>query len=190
MSASEATATKVPLKDRKAAEIEAILAKYPRKQSGVLPLLYLVQEDEGWVSSESVHEVAEICEVHPTQVQEVVSFYPMYNRKPVGKYTLRVCGTLPCALCGSDGLMDYLKEKLGVGVGEVTEDGQFTIKRMECLGACSEAPLMIVDKQIQTHLTRAKVDDLLERCAKGEDFSGDVCNSDPNRSDRPESASD
>lgn len=174
---SPAATDRQPLAVRRAAEIEAIMKKYPSRQSAVMPLLFLVQEEDGWISDEAVHEVAEICGVHPSEVQEVTSFYTMYHREPVGKYVLWVCGTLPCALCGADGLFAYLKEKLQVGMDEVTPDGLFTIKRMECLGACSEAPLMLLGNTMQTKLTRAKVDELIERCRKGEDFSNNMTNS-------------
>lgn len=166
-----------PLAQRKAAEIEAIMKKYPSRRSAVMPVLFLAQEEEGWISEATLHEVAAICGIHPSEVQEVTSFYTMYHREPVGKYVLWVCGTLPCALCGADGLFNYLQEKLGVGMDEVTPDGNFTIKRMECLGACSEAPLMLLNNTMATNLTRAKVDELLERCRQGEDFSGGITNS-------------
>lgn len=169
--------TRKPLAQRKAAEIEAIMKKYPSRRSAVMPVLFLAQEEEGWISEETLHEVAEICGIHPSEVQEITSFYLMYHREPVGKYVLWVCGTLPCALCGADGLFDYLKETLEVDLDEVTPDGLFTIKRIECLGACSEAPLMLINNTLQTNLTREKVDDLLERCRQGEDFSNNITNS-------------
>ncbi|MBI3737197.1 NAD(P)H-dependent oxidoreductase subunit E, partial [Candidatus Sumerlaeota bacterium] len=117
--------TTAPLKERRAAEIEAIMKKYPIRRSGVMDVLYLVQKDEGWISPAAMTEVAEICSMEETEVMEMVSFYTMYHRGPVGKNVFWVCGTLPCALCGSDGLMAYLKEKLGVGLNEVTPDGLF-----------------------------------------------------------------
>jgi NADH-quinone oxidoreductase subunit E len=166
-----------PLAQRKAAEIAAIMKKYPSRRSAVMPVLFLVQEEEGWIPEPAIHEVAEICGIHPSEVQEIISFYTMYHREPVGKYVMWVCGTLPCALCGAEGLRSYLKEKLGVGLDEMTPDGLFTIKHMECLGACSEAPLMLLNNTMQTKLTRAKVDELIERCRKGEDFSNRATNS-------------
>jgi NADH-quinone oxidoreductase subunit E len=165
------------LAQRKATEIAAIMAKYPSRRSAVMPVLFLVQEEDGWVSDESLHEVAEVCGVHPSEVQEVTSFYTMFHREPVGKYVLWVCGTLPCALCGADGLFTYLKETLKVEMDEVTPDGLFTIKRIECLGACSEAPLMLINNTLHTKLTQAKVNDLLEQCRKGADFSNGITNS-------------
>lgn len=157
-----------PLKERRKAEIDAIMAKYPVKRSGVMALLHLVQGDEGWISPEAMAEIAEICQMQPSEVMEMVSFYTMYHRRPVGKYVLWVCGTLPCALCGSDGLIDYLKRQTGAGMDEVSPDGVFTIKRAECLGACSEAPLMLVNDKMEIRLTRAKVDEILRLCRAGE----------------------
>ncbi len=163
-----ATATPtIPLKTRKAAEIEAIMKRYPVRRSGVMDVLYLAQKEYGWITPEAMNEIAEICEMEPAEVMEMVTFYIMYHRKPVGRNVFWVCGTLPCALCGSDGLLAYLKEKLGVGVDEVTPDGRFTIKRAECLGACSEAPLMLVNDKMETKLTRAKVDEIIEKCRRG-----------------------
>lgn len=151
----------IPLAQRRAAEIEKIMARYPVRRSGVMAVLYLAQRDLGWITPEAMEEVAEICDMQPSEVMEMVSFYTMYHRKPVGKCVLWVCGTLPCALCGAEGLVDYLKEKTGADVDEVSADGLFTIKRAECLGACSEAPLMLVNDKLETKLTRKKVDQIL-----------------------------
>ena len=167
--ANNATLDKTaPLMERKAVEIEAIMKKYPDRRSGAMAVLWLVQDDAGWISAEAMEEVAEICEMQPSEVLELVTFYTMYHRQPVGKYVFGVCGTLPCALCGSDGLIEYLKEKLGVDPGEISEDGLFTIKRMECLGACDEAPLMLVNKRLASKLTRRSVDEIILRCRQGE----------------------
>lgn len=154
-----------PLAKRKALEIEKIMKKYPIRRSAVMDLLFLVQEEdpEGRITPEATEEIGEICEMTPAEVAEMITFYTMYHREPVGTHVFWVCGTLPCALSGSDGLFEYMKEKLGVGLDEVTEDGLFTIKRMECLGACSEAPLVLAGKKMVTKLTRAKVDDLIDR---------------------------
>jgi NADH-quinone oxidoreductase subunit E len=161
-------AKKASLAERHAARIEAIASKYPTRRSGVMDLLWLVQEEEGWISTDAMEEIAAICGIQPCEVVEMVSFYTMYNTAPVGKFVFQVCGTLPCAVCGADGLLDYLTEKLGVGVGETTEDGLFTIKKVECLGACSEAPLMLVNKRMALRLTRAKADEIIKRCRLGD----------------------
>jgi NADH-quinone oxidoreductase subunit E len=148
--------------------IETLRAKYPTRRSLLLPVLWLIQEEDGWISSECMDEAAEICDCTRAEVMEVVSFYQMYNREPVGKYVLGICATLPCALCGSDGLYDYLNEKLeGIGWNGTTDDGLFTIQRRECLGACDVAPVMLVNQKIETKLTRAKVDLILEECRAG-----------------------
>lgn len=148
-------------------EIVRLRGMYPDRRSTLLPILWLIQEDEGWISAESMEEAAQVCDCALAEVMEVVSFYQMYNRRPVGKYVLGICATLPCALCGSDGLYDYLREKLGIGWNETTEDGLFTIQRRECLGACSEAPLMLVNQELEIKLTRARVDEVLEECRGG-----------------------
>ena len=147
--------------------IEALMKKYPTRQSALLMVLWIVQEEDGWISPEIITEVAGICECTTAEVNEVVSFYQMYNRKPVGKFVLGVCGTLPCALCGADGLYEYLSEKLDIQYGEVSEDGLFTIQRRECLGACSESPVMLVNRKLETRLTRAKIDAILDECRSG-----------------------
>ncbi len=164
--------TRPPLTDndlytRRRGEIDTLLAKYPRRRAVLLPILWLIQEEDGWISPELMEQAAAICDCTPAEVHEVVSFYQMYNRQPVGKYVLGICGTLPCALCAADGLYAYLKEKLGIGWNETSGDGLFTIQRRECLGACSEAPVMLVNQEIETKLTRAKVDAILEECRAG-----------------------
>lgn len=145
-------------------ELEEIMARYPDKRSGLIPVLWLVQRKLGWVPDEVFPELAEAAGVAATEVEEVVSFYTMFNRKETGHYILQVCKTLPCALCGGLGLSKYLQETLKVGLNEPTADGVFTILEVECLGACSEAPLMLVNEKMETRLTREKVDRILERC--------------------------
>jgi NADH-quinone oxidoreductase subunit E len=152
------------LYERHKARIEELANKYPTRRSMLLPILWIVQEEDGWISPEIMTEVAEICECTPAEVNEVVSFYAMYNRTPVGKYVLGICATLPCALCAADGLYDYLSQKLGITWNETTSDKLFTIQRRECLGACSEAPVMLVNQELECKLTRARVDAILEEC--------------------------
>jgi NADH-quinone oxidoreductase subunit E len=150
--------------DRHREAIEELRAKYAAARSMLLPILWLIQEEDGWISPECMEEAADICRCTPAEVLEVVSFYPMYHRKPVGRYVLGICATLPCALCGADGLYEYLSEKLRIGWDETTPDGLFTLERRECLGACSEAPVMLVNQMLETNLTRVKVDAILEEC--------------------------
>lgn len=147
--------------------IDALMKKYPTRKSAMLPILWVVQEEDGWIAPELIGEVAGLCECTTAEVNEVVSFYQMYNRKPVGKYVLGICGTLPCALCGADGLYAYLSEKLDIKYDGVSEDGLFTIQRRECLGACSESPVMLVNRKLETRLTREKIDVILDECRSG-----------------------
>lgn len=145
-------------------QIEKIMSRYPTRRSGMIPVLWLVQRKLGWVPESVYPEVAECVGSTPTEVQEVVSFYTMFHRKPVGKYVLQVCKTLPCALVGGLGVRDYLLKKLKVKLNEVTADGVFTVQEVECLGACSEAPLMLVNETLETRLTPEKIESILERC--------------------------
>lgn len=155
------------VRERHGERIDALRAKYPDARSMLLPVLWFIQEEDGWISPECMEEAADICECTKAEVMEVVSFYQMYNRAPVGRYVLGICGTLPCALCGADGLYDYLSEQLGIGWNQTDGDGLFTIQRRECLGACSEAPVMLVNQVLETKLTRERVDAILEECRAG-----------------------
>jgi NADH-quinone oxidoreductase subunit E len=153
--------------DDKLAKVNEIIARYPegRHKSALLPVLHLAQESfGGWLSVEAMDYVAELLKLEPIEVYEVATFYSMYNLKPVGKYLFEVCQTGPCMVKGSDGIIDYIKEKLGIGVGETTADGMFTLKTVECLGACGYAPMMQLGKHYREHLTKEKVDAIIEEC--------------------------
>lgn len=129
-------------------EIEKILAKYPlnRKKSAVMPLLDLAQrQNENWISKDVISTISEILEMPEIKVYEVASFYTMYNLKPVGKYLLQFCKTTPCMLRGIDQLMKIAQDKLGIKKEETTEDNLFTIKEVECLGACVNAPIVQIN---------------------------------------------
>jgi NADH-quinone oxidoreductase subunit E len=147
--------------------INELLSRYPedKKKSALLPVLHEVQDaHDNWLSIELMDKVAEILEIKPVEVYEVVSFYSMYNRKPVGKYMFEFCKTSPCCLRGVEDLMDYTCEKLGVEPGEITADGLFTVKGVECLGACGYAPMMQLGDFYKEHLTKEKIDQLIEDC--------------------------
>ncbi|MGZ3881652.1 MAG: NADH-quinone oxidoreductase subunit NuoE family protein [Flavisolibacter sp.] len=144
-----------------------IIARYPegKQKSALLPILHLAQEENnGWLSVEAMDYVAEILQLKSIEVYEVASFYSMYNLKPVGRYVFEVCQTGPCMLNGSDGIIAYIKQKLGIEVGQTTADGLFTLKTVECLGACGYAPLMQMGKFYKEHLTTEKVDQIIEEC--------------------------
>lgn len=122
--------------------IQKTFSKYPDKRSAVMPMLYLAQEEYGWVSPEGIQDVAELCDMDPTQVKSIAGFYTMYSEKPKGKYWLQVCTDLPCALRGADEFHEQLKAELGVGEGGTTEDGLFTVEHVMCLAACDRAPML------------------------------------------------
>lgn len=147
------------------AEIKKIIARYPKgkQRSGLLPILHTVQaQNEGYLSEEAIVAVAELLGLTPIEVYEVATFYTMFNLKPVGRYVLEVCHTGPCMLRGSDEILAYIQKKLGIKIGETTKDGLFTLKTVECLGACGYAPMLQLGKHYQEFLTPAKVDKILE----------------------------
>jgi len=148
-------------------KVAEIIARYPegRQKSALLPVLHLAQEEfGGWLDVPVMDYVASLLRIEPIEVYEVASFYTMYNLKPVGKYVFEVCQTGPCMLRGSDDIIAYIKEKLGIGPGETTADGLFTLKPAECLGACGYAPMMQLGKHFREHLTKEKVDAIIEEC--------------------------
>ena len=149
------------------AKVTEIVSRYPagKQKSAILPILHLAQEEfGGWLDVPVMDYVAGILHIEPIEVYEVASFYSMYNLKPVGRYMFEVCQTGPCMLNGSDNIIAYIKEKLNIGVGETTADGMFTLKTVECLGACGYAPMMQLGKQFREHLTKEKVDAIIEEC--------------------------
>lgn len=151
----------MPVLDDKADEIKALFAKYPDPRSAMLPLLWMVQEQERWISQDSMREVAKLLECTEAEVYEVVSFYTMFQQKPVGKYHIALCDTLACAVCGSLEVGDYLKEKHGIRKGAVTEDGRFSIEYAECIGACSIAPALLFNEDLHGNLTPDSLDALI-----------------------------
>jgi NADH-quinone oxidoreductase subunit E len=153
--------------EEKLQKVNEIIARYPegKQKSALIPILHIAQEENnGWLSVEAMDYVASLLQLKPIEVYEVATFYSMYNLKPVGKYVFEVCQTGPCMLLGSDNIIAYIKEKLGIGVGETTKDGMFTLKLVECLGACGYAPMMQMGKHYKEHLTPAKVDQIIEEC--------------------------
>ena len=152
--------------DEKLRKVHEIIARYPegKQKSALIPVLHLAQEEWGWLSSETMDYVAGLLQLKPIEVYEVATFYSMYNLKPVGRYLFEVCHTGPCMLRGSDEILSYIKEKLNIGAGETTSDGMFTLKTVECLGACGYAPMMQMGKFYKEHLTKEKVDRIIEEC--------------------------
>lgn len=159
----------VKFSDEKLNKVREVIARYPegKQKSALIPLLHLAQENfGGWLNTETMDYVAELLQLDPIEVYEVATFYSMFNLKPEGKYLFEVCHTGPCMLNGSDNIIDYIKERLSIGVGETTADGMFTLKTVECLGACGYAPMMQLGKHYREHLTKEKVDQIIEECRK------------------------
>ncbi len=145
-------------------KIQKLTDKYPegKQKSALIPALHVVQDyHEGWLSTELMDEVAEVLSITPIEVYEVATFYTMFNLKPVGKYILEVCQTGPCMLEGSDEIIEHIQQTLGIKNGQTTEDGIFTLKTVECLGACGYAPMMQLGKHYKEHLTKDKVDQII-----------------------------
>jgi NADH-quinone oxidoreductase subunit E len=148
-------------------EVARLVAHYPegRQKSALIPVLHLAQKQfDGWLDTPVMDYVASLLKIEPIEVYEVASFYSMFNLKPVGKYVLEVCQTGPCMVCGCDDIIDYIKEKLSISVGETTTDKMFTLKTVECLGACGYAPMLQLGDYYKEHLTKQKVDELIEEC--------------------------
>jgi len=144
--------------------IDSEVAKYPpdQRQSAVMAALIIAQDEKGWLSTETMDEVAGILGMAPVAVYEVATFYGMYNLKPTGKHKLTICTCLPCGLQGSLAAADHLKARLGIDFGETSADGRFTLKEGECMGACAMAPVVLVNnKRMCDYMSRDKLDALV-----------------------------
>lgn len=150
-------------------KIDREIAKFPadQKQSAVMAALAIAQDETGWLAPEVLQDVARYLDMPAIAVQEVATFYNMYNIKPVGKNKITVCTNLPCALSGGERAAHHLKQKLGIDYKETTSDGQFTLIEGECMGACGDAPVMIVNnKRMCSHMSNDRIDVLLEELKK------------------------
>jgi NADH-quinone oxidoreductase subunit E len=157
----------VKFTEDKMKEVQSMIDRYPegKQKSALIPLLHLAQQEfGGWLSAETMDYVASLLSIEPIEVYEVATFYSMFNLQPVGKHVFEVCQTGPCMLNGSDQIIDYIKQRLNIGVGETTTDGLFTLKTVECLGACGYAPMMQLGMHYREHLTKTKVDEIIEEC--------------------------
>ncbi|MBE7527625.1 NADH-quinone oxidoreductase subunit NuoE [Nitrosomonas sp.] len=146
-------------------KIDREIAKYPadQKQSAVMSALAIAQSEKGWLATETMDFIADYLGMPSIAVYEVATFYNMYNLKPVGRYKLTVCTNLPCALSGGNQAADYIKQRLGIGFNETTADGLFTLKEGECMGACGDAPVLLVNnKRMCSFMTESQIDQLLE----------------------------
>jgi NADH-quinone oxidoreductase subunit E len=151
------------------AKVQQIIARYPagREKSALLPLLHIAQEEfEGYLSVDVMDYVASLLNIQPVEVYEVATFYSQYYLDRVGKNVIEVCRTGPCAICGGERIQSYLEEKLKIKTGETTPDGLFTLKAVECLGACGSAPVMQVNTEFYEFLTKEKIDTILDDLSK------------------------
>jgi len=150
------------LSEQARASIEAQFSKYLDKRSALLPALWIAQREVGYLPETALLDVAAILDLSPVQVYEVATFYTMYNLSPVGKYHIQFCKTLSCALVGAGSLIEHLKQRLGIEVGAVTNDGLFSLKLVECLAACGSGPAMQINDDYYEYLTREKIDRILD----------------------------
>jgi NADH-quinone oxidoreductase subunit E len=139
-----------------------IVARYPKKEAAMLPVLYLAQEEFGYIGPDAIDYVARLMEQPPARVYGVVSFYTMFNMKPIGRHHIQVCRTLPCALRGAEMVTRFIKQKLGIEPGQTTPDGRFTLSEVECLASCGTAPMMQVNDDYYENLTEEKIDEILD----------------------------
>lgn len=143
-------------------KFEETVARYPKKEAAMLPVLYLAQQEFGHIGSEAIEYIAKLMGQAPVRVQGVVSFYTMFNMKPIGRHHIQVCRTLPCALRGAERVTGLLKQKLGIEPGQTTPDGRFTLSEVECLASCGTAPMMQVNDDYFENLTEEKIDQILD----------------------------
>lgn len=149
--------------DKTKKKIEQLLSHYPRKEAALLPVLHLTQREFACISPAEENLVAAVLEIQPIRVREAVTFYSMLNRQPLGKYHIQVCSNLSCTLLGAESLIDYLKQKLGIETGQTTPDKKFTLTTVECLGACEEAPAMMINFDYHGNLDMKKIDKILDK---------------------------
>ena len=150
-------------------KIDREIAKYPadQKQSAVMAALAIAQDEKGWLAPDVMQDVANYLGMPAIAVQEVATFYAMYNLKPTGKHKITICTNLPCALSGGEAAANYLKEKLGVDFQGTTSDGAFTLQEGECMGACGDSPVLLVNnKRMCSHMSNEKIDTLVEELKK------------------------
>jgi NADH-quinone oxidoreductase subunit E len=143
-------------------KIEAVRKKYPTALAAVMPVVYIAQEQNGYISNEAMEEIAFVLGIDKVNVLSVVTFYTMYHTKPMGKYHVQVCTNVSCMLRGGYRIWDQVKEKLGLDHMQVTSDSKFSLEEVECMGACGYAPMIAVNEDYYENLTKAKVEEILD----------------------------
>jgi len=146
-------------------QVEEIVKRYPvSRRSAAMPVLHLVQETYGFIPNEAIEWAAARLDLQPVNLLELVTFYPMFRQKPIGRHHIKICRTLPCELGGGDVLCDHVLKKLNVALDETTPDGRFTVSHVECIASCGTAPVIQIDDDLHENVTPQKADDLLARC--------------------------
>lgn len=143
-------------------EIDRLLARYPRKRSAIIPVLFIAQKERGYLSDDVLEYVAKRMGLTYLDVVTVVSFYTMFYRRPIGKYNIQLCNNVSCMLCGSEKIQERIERKLGITFGQTTPDGRFTLTEVQCLGSCGTAPVMQVNFDYYENLTPENVDQILD----------------------------
>jgi NADH-quinone oxidoreductase subunit E len=150
------------LSDAACQKIQALIGKYPQKRSALIPSLHLAQKEAGYLSPEMVQEIARLFDLAPNEVQEVVSFYTMFYRKPMGKYVIQVCTNISCLLCNAEEIAAHLTQRLGINFGETSSDQKYTLLEVECLGSCGTSPVIQINDDYYEDLTIEKLDRILD----------------------------
>jgi NADH-quinone oxidoreductase E subunit len=158
---------KIQFSEKAQKEIREILTHYPDKRSALLPVLNLAQAEFGHIGEDVMVMIANLLDLTPPKVYEVVTFYTLLNVKPTGKYLIQLCRTLSCALAGSENILGHLQQELGIRVGETTQDGLFTLRTVECLASCGTAPVVQINGAFFENLTRDKMDRILDNLKRG-----------------------
>ena len=141
--------------------IQTLISRYPQKRSALIPSLQLAQKEAGYLSNETISEIARIFDLSPNEVYEVASFYTMLYKKPMGKYVIQVCTNISCLICNAEEIVTHLIGKLGIQLGQTTPDGKYTLLEVECLGSCGTSPVIQINEQYYEELTPEKVDRIL-----------------------------
>ena len=144
-----------------------VIARYPRPKSALIPLLHIAQEQEGWVSDDAMEHIAELIGITPAEVLGTASFYEMFKRRPVGRYVINVCTSIACHVMGGDDLLEHFEERLGIRTGSTTDDGVFTLQRVECIAACTEAPCLQANYRYRYRVSHDDADRMIEELRAG-----------------------
>jgi len=155
------------LTEKELQEINAEMAHYPQKKAVSIDALKIVQKHRGWVSDESIKDIAAHLDMTPDELDSVATFYNLIFRKPVGKHIIFICDSVSCWILGYEGLLEHLTARLGIGLGETTSDGQFTLLPIPCLGNCDHAPSLMIDQELYGDLDTAKIDAILNKYRQG-----------------------